>query len=97
MFTIMIIGLAVFSIIKIILFFYFYQQFERKQKRKVESNNQQRQSKESDAVPSKKIPILKSLESVQSAHFQAFLTIKVNLCNVSSHENRLSFGSLFLP
>ncbi|HEP7441344.1 TPA: hypothetical protein VDG67_000982 [Streptococcus pyogenes] len=53
MFTIMIIGLAVFSIIKIILFFYFYQQFERKQKRKVESNNQQRQSQESDAVPSK--------------------------------------------
>ncbi|HHK0183105.1 TPA: hypothetical protein ACQN8M_001723, partial [Streptococcus pyogenes] len=56
MFTIMIIGLAVFSIIKIILFFYFYQQFERKQKRKVESNNQQRQSQESDAVPSKKFP-----------------------------------------
>ncbi|BAH81967.1 membrane protein [Streptococcus dysgalactiae subsp. equisimilis] len=56
MFTIMIIGLAVFSIIKIILFFYFYQQFERKQKRKVESTDQQKQAQENDAVPSKKFP-----------------------------------------
>lgn len=53
MFTIITIGLAVFSIIKIILFFYSYQRFERKQKRKVESTDQQKQAQENDAVPSK--------------------------------------------
>lgn len=56
MFTIITIGLAVFSIIKIILFFYSYQRFERKQKRKVESTDQQKQAQENDAVPSKKFP-----------------------------------------
>lgn len=56
MFTIITIGLAVFSIIKIILFFYSYQRFERKQKRKVESTDQQKQAQENDAVLSKKFP-----------------------------------------
>lgn len=56
MLTIITIGLAVFSIIKIILFFYSYQRFERKQKRKVESTDQQKQAQENDAVPSKKFP-----------------------------------------
>lgn len=57
MFTIITIGLAVFSIIKIILFFYSYQRFERKQKRKVESTDQQKQAQENDAVPSLTIKI----------------------------------------
>ncbi|MBM2882154.1 hypothetical protein JRC50_01395 [Streptococcus pyogenes] len=71
MFTIMIIGLAVFSIIKIILFFYFYQQFERKQKEKLNQTTS-KDSPKKVTLSLQKIPILKSLESVQSAHFQAF-------------------------
>ena len=70
MFTIMIIGLAVFSIIKIILFFYFYQQFERKQKEKLNQTT----SKDSPKKVTLSLQkfLFKSLESVQSAHFQAF-------------------------
>lgn len=55
--TIIIIGLAIFSMIKIMLFFYYYRKFEQKQKKKLDFQNQQRHSDETTDVSSKDFPL----------------------------------------